>query len=144
MLPSNDEPLSDITERFALPSTTLVSTPAAGGTRSNRKPRRKPRYISYLKGPVPWGWLQSASRLGGKALAVGVAIWRLSGIKKAPTVKLSLSTLDMGFDRSNASRALVALERAGLVTVVRAPGCSPLITIIDVEDGDLADLAEDA
>jgi hypothetical protein len=142
MQPPDDDHTGSLTERFALPPSTV---PVSAKVATKRKPaRRRPRYRSYLKGPVPWGWLQSASRLGGKALAVGVAIWRLSGIKKAPTVKLSLSTLDMGFDRSNASRALVALERAGLVTVVRAPGCSPLITIIDVEDGDLADLAEDA
>jgi hypothetical protein len=142
MQPLDDDHTGSLTERFALPPSTV---PVSAKVATKRKPaRRRPRYRSYLKGPVPWGWLQSASRLGGKALAVGVAIWRLSGIKKAPTVKLSLSTLDMGFDRSNASRALVALERAGLVTVVRAPGCSPLITIIDVEDGDLADLAEDA
>ncbi len=142
MQPLDDDHTGSLTERFALPPSTVPVSPRVA---PKRKPaRRCPRYKSYLKGPVPWPWVLVATRLGGKALAVGVAIWRLSGIKKAPTVKLSLSTLDMGFDRSNASRALVALERAGLVTVVRAPGCSPLITIIDIEDGNLADLAEDA
>ena len=142
MQPLDDDHTGSLTERFALPPSTV---PVSVKVATKRKPaRRRPRYRSYLKGPVPWGWVQAATRLGGKALAVGVAIWRQSGMKNTPRVKLSLSTLDMGFDRSSASRALVALERAGLVAVVRAPGCSPLITLIDIEDGDLADLAEDA
>lgn len=141
MQTSDDDHTGSVTERFALPPSTVVSAKAKVNTK--RKPvRRGPRYRSYLKGPVSWPWLQAASRLGGKALHVGLSIWKQSGITKKVTVKLSLSTLDMGFDRSNASRGLVALERAGLVSVVRAPGCSPLITIIDIEDGDLADLAE--
>ena len=105
-----------------------TSTPA----RTVLGPQRH-RYEKFLRGPVPWGWLQRASGLGGKALNVGLALWRQRGISKRSTVKLSMSSLDMGFDRSNASRALRALERAGLVTVERAPGCSPLVTIIDDE-----------
>lgn len=95
-------------------------------------PQRR-RYEKFLRGPVPWGWLQRASGLGGKALNVGIALWRQRGISNRSTVKLSMSSLDMGFDRSTASRALRALERAGLVTVERASGCSPLVTIIDDE-----------
>jgi hypothetical protein len=33
----------------------------------------------FLKGPVPMPWLATAARLPGKALAVGIALWRLGG-----------------------------------------------------------------
>ena len=83
---------------------------------------------------MPWPWLLAASRLGGKALNVGLAIWQKRGITGDPVV-LSLSRLEMGFDRSTASRALVALERAGLVRVERAPGHAPRISVVDDEGG---------
>jgi hypothetical protein len=86
----------------------------------------------FLKGPVPWEWFLAASRLGGKAIHVGLAVWQKRGMTGDPVV-LSLSSLAMGFDRSTASRGLAALERASLVRVDRSPGQAPRITVIDPE-----------
>jgi DNA-binding MarR family transcriptional regulator len=84
----------------------------------------------FLKGPVPMSWLASASKLGGKALAVGIALWRLAGATKSQTVILSTTEVaTLGVDRNSKSRALRALEQAGLVSVERRPGCLPRVTI---------------
>ena len=85
----------------------------------------------FLKGPVPWAWVANAAKLPGKALHVGLALWRLSGATKSDTVRLSNVELDLlGVDRNAKSRALKQLEKSGLVTVSQAPGQAPVVTII--------------
>jgi hypothetical protein len=85
----------------------------------------------FLKGPVPWPWIEVAAKLPGKALALGIALWRLAGAVKSQTVRLSNAEVAaLGIDRNSKSRALRDLERAGLITVERRPGCSPRVTIV--------------
>ena len=89
--------------------------------------------VKFLKGPVPWSWIKAAARLPGSALAVGLTLWRLSGATKSKTVRLANSETEaLGVGRSAKSRALVALERAGLVIVERRIGCLPKVTILEV------------
>ena len=58
------------------PAPTVISS-----GREKRPPRHKPGE-KFLKGPVPWQWVEAASRLPGKALAVGLAAWREAGCRK--------------------------------------------------------------
>ena len=89
----------------------------------------------YLKGPVPWPWIVAAARLPGKALIVGLCLWRLAGAKRDRTVILGNLDLEaLAVDRSTKSRALAALERAGLITIVRQPGRLPAITLVGTID----------
>jgi hypothetical protein len=88
----------------------------------------------YLGGPVPLGWLSRAGKLPGKALHLGVALWfaaiRTKG--KNPAVVLT-DTLAERFGlraRTTRIRALVALKRAGLVTVENRIGKAPIVTIV--------------
>jgi DNA-binding transcriptional ArsR family regulator len=76
--------------------------------------------------------LTSAARLPGQGFKVGVVLWHLAGLKRKPTVALSLSSLDeeMGIQRDAARRALSALEEAGLVSVERHAGRKPIVTIL--------------
>lgn len=93
-------------------------------------PRHQPGE-RFLKGPIPWRWLAEAMRLPGRALHVATVLWFRAGLTRSATVSLSLSKLqDVGVARTTASRALAALERAGLVEVVRAPGRRPQVTIL--------------
>src|SRR5687767_2498594 len=48
----------------------------------------------FLKGPVPWLWIVLAERLPGKALIVGLCLWRLTGATKCQTV--TLGNADLG------------------------------------------------
>jgi DNA-binding transcriptional ArsR family regulator len=90
----------------------------------------------FLKGPIPWEWLQRAGRARGHALHVAVVLWFLAGIVKCSTVKLSNIVLaGFGVDRSTAQRGLRALEVAGLITVVRHRGRQPRVTLLSVGVG---------
>jgi hypothetical protein len=85
----------------------------------------------FLKGPVPWPWIETAAKLPGKALAVGLALWRLAGAVKSNAIRLSNAEVEaLGIDRNAKSRAIRDLERAGLITVERRPGCAPRVTIL--------------
>ena len=89
----------------------------------------------YLKGPVPWPWIVAAARLPGKALIVGLCLWRLAGAKRDRTVILGNVDLEaFAVDRSAKSRALGALERAGLINIARQPGRLPTITLVGTID----------
>jgi hypothetical protein len=76
--------------------------------------------------------LTSAARLPGQAFKVGVVLWHLAGLKRKPTVALSLSSLneEMGILRDAARRGLSALEEAGLLSVERHAGRKPIVTIL--------------
>ena len=89
----------------------------------------------FLKGPIPLDWIETASKLSGKALSVGIAIWFLSGVTKSNVVKLSSSLLRrMGVKRTTGYRALRNLETAGLVSVVRHKGRNPIVAIIETQE----------
>src|SRR5437588_1131274 len=63
----------------------------------------------FLKGPVPWSWIVAASALPGKALIVGLSLWRLAGALKSRTVTLGNADLEpFGVDRAAKSRALTS------------------------------------
>ena len=85
----------------------------------------RPRH-QYLKGPLPWPWIAVASKLPGKALLVGLCIWRVAGATKSRTVVLGNADLEpLGIDRAAKSRALAALKGAGLISVTSEPGRFP-------------------
>lgn len=84
----------------------------------------------FLRGPVPWAWLSHAAVLSGRALAVGVVLWQQAGMRQTRVVRVNLSRMPVAIDRSAASRGLFALERAGLVSVLRRPGRTLLVTIL--------------
>jgi hypothetical protein len=84
----------------------------------------------FLMGPVPWPWIIVAADLPGNALLIGLCLWRLAGAMKCKTVWLGNADLTpLGIDRSSKSRALRALEGAGLIEVVRERGRFPKVTL---------------
>ena len=94
-------------------------------------PRHK-RGETFLKGPVPLGWLAQAACLPGKALHVGVFLWFLAGLKNTCVVLLANGRLSgFGVNRSAKYRALNSLEAAGLVSVQRRRGRSPRVTLLE-------------
>ena len=96
-----------------------------------RPPRHRPGE-KFLKGPIPWKWLEEAMKQPGKAVHVGLAIWFWAGVKRTKEISLSLSRLrQSGVDRHSARRGLAVLEQAGLVSVRRYPGRKPVVTLLD-------------
>jgi hypothetical protein len=98
-------------------------------------PRRPPRHRSgekFLKGPVPWAWLERAFTLSGKALHVALLVWFEAGCARSRTVRMCLSgTLPTGLNEQSARRGLQRLAEAGLVTVRRRPGRGLEVTLND-------------
>jgi len=105
-------------------------------------PRHKPGEL-FLRGPIPWRWLEMAARLPGRALAVGIVLWHLVGLRKHWTVRLSPSkTRSLGLSPRVTRRGLKGLEGAGLVAVDRHRGRSPDVTVLDAPGHELSDVAE--
>ena len=101
-----------------------------------KRPYRHRHRKRFIKGPIPLSWVSIAAVLPGKALAVGMFLWHDAGWRKKQTVKLSLNRLSrLDIHRNSARRGLLALERAGLVSVARASGRAPLVTLLACESG---------
>ena len=106
----------------------------AGAVGQAKPGNRLPRHNAgerFLRGPIPWPWLEVAGRLPGKALHVAIVLWLLAGIKHGRPVKWEPATAaTLGVRRHAAYRGLAALERAGLVEVDRHRGRCPVVTIL--------------
>ncbi len=116
------------------PTITSPITGSGGGDehRVSRVPRHHVGQL-FLKGPIPWDWLAKAAHAPGRALHVALAVWFEAFVKSARTVQLSRARLDdLGLDRHTTRRGLACLERLGLVSLERRPGCRPQITVLDL------------
>jgi hypothetical protein len=88
----------------------------------------------FLKGPVPWLWIQRAMALPGKALAVGLILWHLRGMAGRRTVTFCLSRAAAeGIPEKTARRAIRGLEVAGLVSIQQIPGRGLEVTLLNPE-----------
>lgn len=100
----------------------------------------------FLAGPIKWQWLVVAAACGTKALHVGVALWHLAFLTRSCEVKLTNKVLrELRVTRSQKSRALVAMERAGIIDVLRSAQRAPIVRLKNVPAGAVADeVAADA
>src|SRR6478672_5278248 len=97
---------------------------------SRRGRRSSPIREKFIAGPIDVPWVVQASRLGVKALLVGLALWHLKKLRQADTFTVSnLMLQEWGVEPDAKSRALRALERAGLIRVERCGKRSPLVTL---------------
>ena len=97
-----------------------------------RLPRHQPRDW-FFKGPVPGDWLQRAAALPGRALHVGLAVWHAIALERSDKARLtSKLLLRFGVPPDAGRRGLAALEKAGLVAVVRHPGRCPIVSIVPI------------
>jgi DNA-binding transcriptional ArsR family regulator len=85
----------------------------------------------YIKGPISLEWLVTASKLPGKSLQISMALWFLKGVTRKNTVKLSGKLVrSFGVSRSTLYRGLTEMENAGLISIQRQKGRSPIVTIL--------------
>jgi hypothetical protein len=97
--------------------------------RDETEPGRKS--ASFIKGPLPLGWMQRASCLPGKTLQVALTLWYLAGLKKTQSVRLASKQLaGMGVSRDAKYDALDRLASAGLVSVQQQSGKAPMVTLL--------------
>jgi hypothetical protein len=80
---------------------------------------------------MPSQWTMAAARLPGRTLHLAMTIQALAVANNSSRVALSnIVSLQFGLDRSAKYRALACLERAGLVSVERKLGRSPIVTLL--------------
>jgi DNA-binding transcriptional ArsR family regulator len=100
-----------------------------GGTRKGR--RASPIRGKFIAGPIDVSWVVQAKRLGGTVLLVGLALWHLKKLRQSDTFTVSnLMLQEWGVQPDAKSRALRALERAGLIRVERHGRRSPRVALI--------------
>jgi hypothetical protein len=98
-----------------------------GGTRRGRSPIRD----KFIAGPIDVSWVCQASRLGVKALLVGLALWHLKGLRRDNSFLVSNLMLEEWRIQPDAKRgALGALEKAGLIAIERRGKRSPQVTLV--------------
>ena len=98
---------------------------------AKRPPRHKGRE-RFLKGPIPLNWLTVATQLPGKTLAVAIVIWFKAGLTNKATVRVTRKLLGtFGVSRHAGYHALNRLDDAGLISVERGVGKSPVVTLKD-------------
>lgn len=113
---------------FSIPFSELLS--AGSQSLTNTKTPGRLMKGHFVRGPIPWDWIQRAANLRGRALDVGIALWYMDGFERTGTVKSQPSVIrELGVDRHAEYRALRALEKAGLVSVQRKRGAAPVVTI---------------
>jgi DNA-binding transcriptional ArsR family regulator len=96
-------------------------------------PGRQPAPIrdKFIAGPIDVSWVCQASRLGIKALLVGLALWHLKGLRRDKSFLVSnLMLQEWGIQPDAKRRALRKLEKAGLITVERLGKRSPRVTLV--------------
>jgi DNA-binding transcriptional ArsR family regulator len=85
----------------------------------------------FIKGPIPLKWILAASELPGKSLEISMVLWFLKGVTKKHTVKLNGKLIrSFGVSRSTLYRGLAEMENAGLISIQRQKGRSPMVTIL--------------
>jgi DNA-binding transcriptional ArsR family regulator len=96
------------------------------------------REARFIKGPLPIGWLAAATRAGHPlALPVLLALKHKADLLRQEWVKPPASVLRLfGVDKDGRSRAIAALERAGLVEVRRRKGRPPLVRLLPWRAGE--------
>src|SRR3954465_3511596 len=109
-----------------IPVRPLGSSGPEGGARAAR------REAQFIKGPLPLGWVARAAQAGHpQALPVLLALRYKTDILRQPWVKPPAAVLRLlGVDKDARSRAIAAMERAGLVQVQRRPGRPPLLRLV--------------
>jgi hypothetical protein len=99
---------------------------AAVKLETSRQARRRRQFIK-----VPVWWLERLGGARGQTAVVALRLLYLTWRDRGAPVKLANSSLStVGVGRFAKGRALVDLERRGLVRVDRRPKKSPLVRII--------------
>lgn len=107
-----------------------LSDGLVGGLPSTKRPPRHQPGETFIKGPIPYEWVASASRLPGSGLAVVMTARFLRG-RYHHRQGWSLAEIGerLGLSARSVRRSLASAEAAGLVAVERSPGCKPVVSL---------------
>jgi hypothetical protein len=85
----------------------------------------------YIRGPIPLWWVKAAASIPGKALFVGLMIWRWYHISGKQPVKCSQEKFsDIGISRSHRKRILSDLRDSGLISFSQESNKAPMVSVV--------------
>ena len=92
----------------------------------------KQRSRLFIKGPIPFSWLQRANELGGSTGAVATALWFYVGLTKSRRFRID-QRLDQLCSITRQTRSIVfeRLQAHGLIVVHPKRGAYPTIEVRD-------------
>ena len=115
-------------------SRVVASTiPHITGSDQSRPPDgARQRSRLFIKGPIPFSWLQQANGLGGSTGAVATALWFYVGLTKSRRFRID-QRLDQlcCLTRQTRSLILARLEAKGLIVIHPKRGAYPTIEVRD-------------
>ena len=87
--------------------------------------------VNFIKGPIPLPWLVKAGSLGGKTVLVGLCLWFKDGLNHQKPFRIGEKDISkwVKVREGTALRGMQRLEKAGLVFVLREPGCKLVVTV---------------
>jgi hypothetical protein len=88
---------------------------------------------------IPVLWLKTAMSLPGKTVGIAMILSFLRGGRNLFMINQEFFDA-WGLNRFRVKRALLLLERAGLITVNRCRGRHPIVSIVDLEKGYMENL----
>jgi DNA-binding transcriptional ArsR family regulator len=129
--------MGDLTESDAWDLEQLrLAAELVGDTEGRRRPPRHRPGDPFIKGPIPYVWLASASRLPGAGLQVAMVyrFYRSRFRFKRRRLRWGVPDVAKGLRISVRStrRGLHAAELAGLLSASRKPGCKLAVSILDL------------
>lgn len=85
----------------------------------------------FIKGPIPFHWLQRANALGGSTGIVAMGLWLYVGLNQSKHFKID-SKLDTftGITRQSRQHALDKLQRADLIRYQNHHGSYPTVQVL--------------
>jgi hypothetical protein len=91
----------------------------------------KPASRLFIKGPIPFDWLQKANSLGGSTGTIAIGLWFYVGINSSKYFKVD-SKLDRftGVSRQTRQSALQKLQSAGLIKLWCRHGGYPFVEVL--------------
>lgn len=89
----------------------------------------------FIRGPFALGSFLLACRLNGRALAIWQLVHHQSRLRRKSEITLPAGLLaQAGITRWAEARALSSLERVGLISVRRAQGRAPRISLVELSE----------
>ena len=116
-------------------SSPLLSNESNAAESRLKASTRSPKAAHFIRGPIPLDWMETAIPLGRKATQVALAIWYAHGFNRDdPVIKLTRTKLKRFDVTTETARTILhKFEAAGLVSVDRKQGRSPLVTIKSIQ-----------
>ena len=86
----------------------------------------------FIKGPIYLSWIGKAARLPGRTLHSALALCFLAGLQNTRMIKMQRKVREVfGISDDVYHSSLKRLESQGLIALIRSPGQTPIVKLLD-------------